>query len=114
MVMNEVLTGQTKLETLDSFEKKVLEEIDKIEKIENKEKVEKAERKLRKKLVRFFENLERLGVEVYLDKRDGGQQIKEYEDFEEISLREVYKKYVLATLKEIKKEIDRRIENEEY
>lgn len=111
--IDEILMGKSQIDGLNDIREETLKEIEKIEKIENQKKKNKLEEKLRKKLERFFNRLYKLGVEVYLDKKSGGNMIKNKKDFENIGLKEIYDKYVMKTLEEINKEITRRIKEDD-
>lgn len=112
MGMIDTLMGRTQIDVLEEKEKKIYEEIKNLNILEGKIR-EKAEKRLYKNAYKFFKQLYKLGVEVELSKEEGGKIIKTMEDIKNIPLLRLYQEYIVKTLQEVNKEIDRRIKEDE-
>ena len=112
-MLDMILTGKSRMEAWEGMEETFKEMIERIEKEKDVKKRISLEKNARKRLGKFFKNLYKEGVEVELDKEDGKGIIICEKDFERIELKRIYREYVIRTLKEINKEINRRLKNEQ-
>lgn len=106
MGITDIMMGKTKLETLGDFKDLVDKKVKKYKKEKDPKKKEKVEKKLRNKMWKFFKELNKMGVEVYLEKPDGEEMISEYDVKERIDVGRLFSVYVTGTIKAINKKVE--------
>jgi hypothetical protein len=106
--LNDLLMGKSKVESFEDFEELIKKRIERYKKEGDLNKKKRVERKLRLRIFKFFKGLNRLGIEVYLEGKDGKGLISKEDVLERIDLERIYKVYIIKTIGEIKDEIKKR------
>ena len=104
----DAMMGKTKLESFEDFEKMMAEKVGKYKEENDPKKKEDTERKLKKRIHKFFKGLKKLGVEVELEGKDGKGDISIWDNMKDVKIERLFGHYVIDTIKEINKEVERR------